>query len=204
MRLSPSTCSYAAGAPGRRVEMLLRTPAYADAVTPRLHKKGRSSSFLAYQQPPARTSWPEDGMLMKRLNNSGRQPQPLPRRRRVISAGTGILLIAIGTVLRFALTVDSPHVLNLHTVGVILILAGVVGLVLPGSRLAADPLDQPRPGPASPPARGIRCGRLRRSPGGGRRPSGLRVRPAILKRPDAPNCMSGHCRERDCVTPADG
>jgi hypothetical protein len=75
-------------------------------------------------------------MLMKRLNNSGRQPQPLPRRRRVISAGTGILLIAIGTVLRFALTVDSPHVLNVHTVGVILILAGVVGLALPGSARA--------------------------------------------------------------------
>jgi hypothetical protein len=73
---------------------------------------------------------------MKRFNDSGRQPQPLPRRRRAISAGAGILLIAIGAVLRFALTVGSPLGLNVHTVGVILILAGVVGLVLPGSARA--------------------------------------------------------------------
>jgi hypothetical protein len=42
-----------------------------------------------------------------------------------------IALIVIGAVLRFALTARSPHGLNVHVVGVILILAGVLGLILP-------------------------------------------------------------------------
>jgi hypothetical protein len=45
--------------------------------------------------------------------------------------GTGIFLIAAGAVLRFALAAGSPHGLNLHVVGVILILAGLFGLLLP-------------------------------------------------------------------------
>jgi hypothetical protein len=53
-----------------------------------------------------------------------------------MSVGAGILLISSGAVLVFALT-GSPHWLNLRIVGVILILAGVLGLVLP--RLARRP-----------------------------------------------------------------
>ncbi len=50
---------------------------------------------------------------------------------------TGILLITVGAILRFALA-NSPHGLNLHTVGVILILAGVLGMLIPP--LARGPL----------------------------------------------------------------
>ncbi len=45
--------------------------------------------------------------------------------------GTGIFLITTGAILLFALRGGSPHWLNLHTVGVIFILAGAVGLLLP-------------------------------------------------------------------------
>ena len=47
-----------------------------------------------------------------------------------MSTGAAIALIAIGAVLRFALAPGSPHGLNVHVVGVVLILAGVLGLVL--------------------------------------------------------------------------
>ena len=43
---------------------------------------------------------------------------------------TGILLITTGAVLRFALAAGSPHGLNVHVVGVVLILAGILGLLL--------------------------------------------------------------------------
>jgi hypothetical protein len=49
--------------------------------------------------------------------------------------GTVIFLIATGAILLFALRTGSPHWLNLHIVGVILIFAGATGLFLP--RLAA-------------------------------------------------------------------
>jgi len=47
-----------------------------------------------------------------------------------MSTGAGITLIAVGAILRFALAPGSPHGLNVHVVGVVLILAGVLGLVL--------------------------------------------------------------------------
>ncbi len=43
--------------------------------------------------------------------------------------GTSLLLIAVGAILRFAVTV-STHGFNLHTVGVILLVIGVIGLVI--------------------------------------------------------------------------
>jgi|HubBroStandDraft_1064217.scaffolds.fasta_scaffold01776_9 hypothetical protein len=48
-----------------------------------------------------------------------------------MSNGMCIALIVAGAVLRFALSARSPHGLNVHVVGVILILAGVLGLILP-------------------------------------------------------------------------
>jgi hypothetical protein len=48
-----------------------------------------------------------------------------------MSNGMCIALIVVGAILRFALTARSPHGLNVHVVGVILILAGVLGLILP-------------------------------------------------------------------------
>jgi hypothetical protein len=50
--------------------------------------------------------------------------------RRVMSTGAAITLITVGAVLRFALAPGSPHGLNVHVVGVVLLLAGVLGLVL--------------------------------------------------------------------------
>lgn len=53
--------------------------------------------------------------------------------------GTGIFLITVGAILLFALRSGSPHWLNLQIVGVILILAGSLGLLLP--RLARSGRD---------------------------------------------------------------
>ncbi len=55
-----------------------------------------------------------------------------------MGTGTGIFLITAGAILRFALGAGSPHGLNVHVVGVILMLAGLLGLLLP--RLAGGPL----------------------------------------------------------------
>jgi hypothetical protein len=52
--------------------------------------------------------------------------------RRTMSVGVGTLLITVGAILLFALTAKSPGWLNLRVVGVILILAGVLGLAIPG------------------------------------------------------------------------
>jgi sulfite exporter TauE/SafE len=43
--------------------------------------------------------------------------------------GTSLFLIAVGAVLRFAVHV-STHGVNLHAVGVILIVVGIVGLLI--------------------------------------------------------------------------
>lgn len=46
-----------------------------------------------------------------------------------MALGTSFFLIAVGAILRFAVNV-STHGFNLHTVGVILIIVGVVGLLI--------------------------------------------------------------------------
>jgi hypothetical protein len=43
--------------------------------------------------------------------------------------GTSLILIAVGAVLRFAISVNA-HGINLHTVGVILMIVGAAGLLL--------------------------------------------------------------------------
>jgi len=47
-----------------------------------------------------------------------------------MGTGTCLTLIVAGAILRFAVHKSSTHGLNVHVVGVILILAGVLGLVL--------------------------------------------------------------------------
>jgi hypothetical protein len=59
-----------------------------------------------------------------------RDGRPQAGGRRVVSSGVGVTLIAVGAILRFALAGGSPHGLNVHVVGVVLILAGVVELLL--------------------------------------------------------------------------
>jgi hypothetical protein len=49
-----------------------------------------------------------------------------------MSVGMGTLLITVGAILLFALTAESPRWLNLRVVGVIFILAGMLGLAIPG------------------------------------------------------------------------
>jgi hypothetical protein len=45
--------------------------------------------------------------------------------------GVGILLIAVGAILAFAVTVDTASTgVNLHTVGLILLVVGVLGTAL--------------------------------------------------------------------------
>lgn len=46
-----------------------------------------------------------------------------------MALGTSLFLIAIGAVLRFAVSV-SAHGVNVHTIGVILIVVGAVGLLM--------------------------------------------------------------------------
>ncbi|HZU80024.1 MAG TPA: hypothetical protein VE991_08910 [Acidimicrobiales bacterium] len=46
-----------------------------------------------------------------------------------MGVGTSIVIFAIGAVLRFAVSVSSTSV-NLHTIGVILMIVGAVGFVL--------------------------------------------------------------------------
>jgi hypothetical protein len=65
--------------------------------------------------------------------------QPPPAGRPAMRTGTGIFLLTAGAILLFALRSGSPHWLNLQIVGVILILAGGLGLLLP--RLARSRRD---------------------------------------------------------------
>jgi len=65
-----------------------------------------------------------------------------PAGGRMLGTGTCVALIAIGAILRFALSAGSPHGLNVHVVGVIVIGAGVLGLLL--SLLVWGPLNPAR------------------------------------------------------------
>jgi hypothetical protein len=44
--------------------------------------------------------------------------------------GAGLLLIAVGAILRFGISTASTHGVAIHTIGDILILVGVLGVVL--------------------------------------------------------------------------
>ena len=46
-----------------------------------------------------------------------------------MAPGTSLFLIAVGAVLRFAVNV-STHRVSIHTIGVILMIVGVVGLII--------------------------------------------------------------------------
>ena len=43
--------------------------------------------------------------------------------------GASLVLIAIGAIMRFAITVHNPHGFNINTAGLILMIVGAVGLV---------------------------------------------------------------------------
>src|ERR1019366_4551416 len=102
----------------------------------------------------------------------------VPGARRAMSAGVGISLITVGAILRFALAGGSPHGLNVHVVGVILILAGAIGLLLP--RLTARaPQDRMR--------RWVRPDQHRAyEPPTGAEPGAYDDRPALVQDPSPP------------------
>ncbi len=96
------------------------------------------------QQQPARPchqpgrGLPQDGGP---VNGQGSAPQS-PGVRRVMGTGTYIALITAGAILRYAVTTTSTHGVNVHVVGLIVLLAGVLGLLL--SLLAWGPLNPAR------------------------------------------------------------
>jgi hypothetical protein len=59
-----------------------------------------------------------------------------------MGTGTCVALIAVGAILRYAVTTTSSHGVNIHVVGLIVLLAGVLGLVL--SLLVWGPLNPAR------------------------------------------------------------
>ena len=68
---------------------------------------------------------------MSTLGPPGR-PGPGPAaRRRGLNTGTALFLIAVGAILWFAVTANAVPGLNLHIVGIILLVIGVLGLLLP-------------------------------------------------------------------------
>lgn len=62
--------------------------------------------------------------------------------RRMISTGVGITLVVAGAILRFAVPATFTYSLTAHVVSVIVMLAGVFGLLL--SLLVWGPLDRRR------------------------------------------------------------
>ena len=59
-----------------------------------------------------------------------------------MGTGTCVALIAVGAILRYAVHATSTHGVNIHVVGLIVLLAGVLGLVL--SLLVWGPLNPAR------------------------------------------------------------
>jgi hypothetical protein len=47
-----------------------------------------------------------------------------------MTIGAALLLIAVGAILRFAVTASSTHGINIHTIGDILMIVGAAGLIL--------------------------------------------------------------------------
>jgi hypothetical protein len=47
-----------------------------------------------------------------------------------VTIGSSLFLIAVGAILKYAVTTDTVAGINLHTTGLILMIVGAVGLVL--------------------------------------------------------------------------
>jgi hypothetical protein len=62
---------------------------------------------------------------------AGRRRAPPARRRRAVSTGMSLFLIAAGAILLLAVPAGSSFGINLHVVGIIVILTSVLGLLLP-------------------------------------------------------------------------
>ena len=47
-----------------------------------------------------------------------------------MTIGSSLFLIAVGAILRYAITRTTWNAINIHTIGLILMIVGVVGLIL--------------------------------------------------------------------------
>jgi len=47
-----------------------------------------------------------------------------------MTIGSSLFLIAVGAILRYAVTKETWNHINIHTIGLILMIVGVVGLIL--------------------------------------------------------------------------
>jgi hypothetical protein len=65
------------------------------------------------------------------LTGRGRAAPVLAGGRRALSTRVGLFLIAVGAVLLFAVPAGSFLGINLHVAGIIIIVVGVLGLLLP-------------------------------------------------------------------------
>jgi hypothetical protein len=76
-----------------------------------------------------------------------------------MTIGAGLILIAVGAILRFAVATVSTHGFGVHTIGDILMIVGAVGVVLwmvvwaPWARRRRDAYQGPEPPPDAPPSR---------------------------------------------------
>jgi hypothetical protein len=74
-----------------------------------------------------------------------------------MTIGAGLILIALGAILRFAVATVSTHGLGVHTIGDILMIVGAVGVVLwlvvwaPWARGRRNAYQEPGPPPDAPP-----------------------------------------------------
>lgn len=94
------------------------------------------------------------------MTGQGPPPQSMAGRR-AMGTGTCIALIAAGAILRYAVSAITSHGVNIHVVGLIVLLAGVLGLLLsllvwgplnPARRRASDPVGYEASTPPAPPA----------------------------------------------------
>jgi hypothetical protein len=76
---------------------------------------------------------------MRLLTGRGGPAERLTGGRRPAHAGMGLFLIAVGAILLFAVPAGSHFGLNLHALGIILMVVGVLRLLLPATRDGSRP-----------------------------------------------------------------
>jgi hypothetical protein len=105
--------------------------------TARLHyRRGDPAVLLSGHQPDLQGRPPDSAPV------NGPSLVQLADGRRMITTVVGIILVAAGTILRFAVPATFTRGLDVHVAGVIVMLAGIVGLLL--SLLVWGPLNRRR------------------------------------------------------------
>jgi leucine-zipper of insertion element IS481/Domain of unknown function (DUF6458) len=114
----------------------LRSPRRTSARLERRIEELRRASKLGPPGWPgigSRTPNPSDVAFTVRkcYTAIGWKSPPVCGRQNAMGLGVGILLIAVGAILAFAVNVDTSATgVNLHTIGIILLVVGVLGTVL--------------------------------------------------------------------------